>query len=138
MQNLNSLEYTACNFLPSTSSVTQALVSKVKPISDVSTETKLQFCPTSQVNFTLSKYTNWKSLRKKRCTGMYIIYNIHQYMYKYVWLQKLKRLMKSCGERDSVQLSGLLAVQGWFVSFQKRMWQCVQKCKVSLYCSLRG
>lgn len=82
-----------------------------------------------------------------------------------------------------VQLSGLLAVQGWFVScdkekkdtqqsilhfasvssskcsftsrfhvhfdqvqsiksekkhttFQKRMWQCVQKCRVSLYSSL--
>lgn len=39
---------------------------QVKPIADVSTETKLQFCPTSIVNFTLSKYTNWKSLRNKK------------------------------------------------------------------------
>lgn len=34
--------------------------------------------------------------------------------------QKLKRLIKSWGERDMVQLSGLLAVQGWFVSCQKK------------------
>lgn len=70
----------------------------------------------------------------KTSTGMYILYNMDQYF----WHQKLKRSIKSCGESDTVQLSGLLAVQGWFVSFQKRMWQCVQKCKVSLYCSLCG
>lgn len=33
--------------------------------------------------------------------------------------QKLNRLMKSWGERAVAQLSGLLAVQGWFVSWQR-------------------
>lgn len=33
--------------------------------------------------------------------------------------QKLKRLIKSWGESDTVQLSGLLAVHGWFVSCEK-------------------
>lgn len=37
------------------------------------------------------------------------------------WSQNLNRLIKSWGERETEQLSGLLAVQGWSVPFQDRM-----------------
>lgn len=53
-------------------------------------------------------------------------------------IQNLNKLMKSWGERDTEQLSGLLAVHGWSVPFQERMWQCLQSCRVSPYCSFRG
>lgn len=52
--------------MPLISSITHPLASNGKPISNVSTENKLQVCPNSQVNLTLSKYTNWKFLHNKK------------------------------------------------------------------------
>lgn len=53
-------------------------------------------------------------------------------------VQNLNKLINSCGEREVEQVSGLLAVQGWSVPFQDRMWQCLHSCSVSPYCSFRG
>lgn len=53
-------------------------------------------------------------------------------------LQNLNRSMKCCGDTGMKQLSGSAAVQGCPESFQKRMLQCRQKCRVSPYCSLGG
>lgn len=52
-----------------------------KPKSDVSKETKLQSCPTSQVNFTCQNIQNGDNGVTKTCTGMYSMYNIHQYFW---------------------------------------------------------
>lgn len=67
------------------------------------------------------KYTsgNWSLWNRIFYTFMYSIYTANSFF----WggrgrggCQKLKRLIKSWGDRDVVQLSGLLAVHGWFVS----------------------
>lgn len=73
-------------------SFTHSHASHGKPKSNVSKETKLQFCPTTQVYFTLSKYTNWRSLRNKNMYR-YVHYVQHVLVFEVSEVEKVDEVL---------------------------------------------
>lgn len=128
--NLNNVPFLLLSPSPSATSnnfnfnCSQPLDTLVKKKKKNKKDTRLHNCPaawapSSRSSATTQTSRNCAIYNNKTIVHLYVQY-VHNGISSGFWeskqCQKLKRSIKSWGESGTVQLSGLLAVHGWFVS----------------------